>query len=120
MGDMGWRNMLQPRQVLLNVHGLYSKAYPARIHRIVILNISWIMQKLFHLTQRYIAPKVLARYVMVGKDENVPAFLQALDIPPHVLPQQWDGGTMDFDALQLALQQRLRDRYELEAQFTLS
>ena len=57
---------------------------------------------------------------MVGKDESQ-EFLQASDIPSQLLPQKWEGdGTMDFDALQHALQQRLRDRYDLEARFTLS
>lgn len=105
------RNILQPRQVLKRNHDFVCHAYPVRIKSMIVMNVTWPMRWLFHLVK----PKALVQCLLCG---NAQVFLQASAIPKDVLPKQW-GGSVDFDDLQVALQQRLRARYEWAATFTL-
>ena len=116
LGDgkgMGWKNFSLP--VEQKAAGLYGKAYPVRIQRIIIMNANPLVVFLYNIIKLFLTKKVREKHSFVGE---LNGYLEASPFPKTVLPKLWNGNVKENEFLQ-EFSRRLEERYDLVAKFRL-
>ena len=94
---------------------LYSNSYPIGIQKMVMMRANFWMRLLKQLCRPFMSKKAWERHVFTA---DLQAYLEREGYDRTVLPTIW-GGTIAVEEFEKALEQKLRQRYELAAKFKL-
>ena len=110
---LGWKHLsIQAEERFAR---FYVHAYPARFRQIVVMNANVVMRAFYNFCRMFISKKVASRHVFCG---DLQEYLESSPYPPDVLPVEWKG-SLDKEAMDLALHKKLKERYDTAARFKL-